>query len=354
MALDAAAYPHILDAVLAHAQWDALLSLRGVSKALLARDSVITYAHVAIRVDHAADGAAVQILDPYTFRRIPGLRFDASRDLEHRLTLARLAQYVVTLDVLDDNHQCPLLPRWIYRRLRACFANIKTLRCTSVAGLLFARSASTVVFFHRLTVTPPLKRPYWPDIIEWPLERLVVRLEIPQDLLPDPERGFDANGQPRATPLFDALYALRMGMMPTYAAECIVLASQGSDAPPRYSVPEASTNRFRLLIFTIFVFMNPKKRMRVAGLETIDPGLMGLEVAAQSDASDRIAAICAVVREMLADPSCPVDYLETVECTTAVTLGDYRDAVVADEWVLSNTWPGGGLPMPSSWARGSA
>lgn len=357
MALDAAFYPHVLDAVLAHAPWDALPALRGVSKALLARVSEITYAHVAVRIDHAADGdsAAIAILDPYTLRRIPGLRFDASRELDHRLTVARLARYTVTLDVLDeDGEQLAPVQQWVFRRLRACFANVKMLRCTSPFGLLVARSPDTVVFFFRFDGAEST-RPCPYDILEWPLEKLVVRLEIPPDTQPDVGGRFadDCSG---TTPIYDGIFALRTVLLPNNPTESVVLVSQGRDAPPRYSTPLDHRTPFRHVLALIETFMGRCRKLRVVGLETVDPALMGIEVTAHhDDAHNRIAAVCAAVREMLARPRCPAAYLQVLlECATAVTLEDYRRTVEADEWALLNTWPGTGLPMPSSWARASA
>ncbi|WOO85410.1 uncharacterized protein LOC62_07G008909 [Vanrija pseudolonga] len=77
--LDHTAYPHVLDLVLSFAPYDALPTLRLVSRHLHEYASARLYVHVAIAVLHPQKGSLargdVTLTDPVHRRRIPGLRW---------------------------------------------------------------------------------------------------------------------------------------------------------------------------------------------------------------------------------------------------------------------------------------
>lgn len=77
--LDHTAYPHVLDLVLRFAPYDALPTLRLVSRHVSEFACARLYAHVAIAVLHPQEGSLargdVTLTDPVHRRRIPGLRW---------------------------------------------------------------------------------------------------------------------------------------------------------------------------------------------------------------------------------------------------------------------------------------
>lgn len=100
---DLRGFPHVFDNIINLLPWAALASLRGTSKAMSKRIDAILFRHVVFHVEENPNDnnhPAVAIVDPYYFRRIPGLQWAPTNDNVQMRTLTRLAENALFVDVI--------------------------------------------------------------------------------------------------------------------------------------------------------------------------------------------------------------------------------------------------------------
>lgn len=130
-------YPLILDRILTYTPWSALPALRATSKELAKFANATLWNHVVV----APHGPVLAITDPYTRRRVPGLRFEGSHTGP---TLRRITEFTDTVDLVGDAEALRQHPLWFHFRQ---LAETKRIRATQAICDLLINPKEVVLQF---------------------------------------------------------------------------------------------------------------------------------------------------------------------------------------------------------------